>query len=229
MTGLGARGDSYYEILAKEAVLNRSRTSSKAAFAQALDDIEQQLLCGPSPQSFVCERQPPRGYGAGAALARVFATKSQATSSAKDLVYKIDHLVCFLPATIAIALHHGVLPRGKGHLKPLADDWPLAGNVSAAGLGLATRPTRSPHIAPHVCEPIPNRARPPKRSRPQYQDGSCERVHLRIAARSTQLAPAGDSREPLLYVDAHPAEGVPPGGVANVPVVPPAFEATGRR
>ena len=29
----------------------------------------------------------------------------------------MDHLVCFLPATIAIALHHGVLPRGKGHLK----------------------------------------------------------------------------------------------------------------
>jgi hypothetical protein len=51
------RDSSYYEILAKEYVLNPTLGESKAAFARALDEIEQELVIPlkGTNRAFVCE------------------------------------------------------------------------------------------------------------------------------------------------------------------------------
>ena len=135
IVGLGARGDSYYEYLAKEYALEGSRLEdSKLAFARALLEIEEQMLVPygnhSSGRLLVCElpHPPTRLERAVDTLSKLFWQRparspegrdapALSLASGKQCIAKMDHLVCFLPATIVIALHHNIVPRGRSHLR----------------------------------------------------------------------------------------------------------------
>ena len=119
--GLGARGDSYFEYLAKEFALDRTLVDSRIQFQVAIGEIEKRMLVpnahsGRNRSTFVAEligthRMPPCTASLGRECARPVGVVSK----------KMDHLVCFLPAAMAVALHHGALPRGAGHMRVAQD------------------------------------------------------------------------------------------------------------
>jgi len=115
---LGAMGDSYYEYLAKTAILDpRLRPTAGAMFKAALLEIEQQLLVPREHgRTFLAEASMNgrRGRPAGGASA-AGAPRAPSDKPLFSKILKMDHLACFLPGTIAVALHHGVVPRGEGH------------------------------------------------------------------------------------------------------------------
>jgi mannosyl-oligosaccharide alpha-1,2-mannosidase len=82
---LGSRGDSYYEYLAKQWLqTGRAEDRYRQMFEQAMDGMLKRLR--PSGWEFIGELQ--HGIDGG-------------------LTPKMDHLVCFLPGTLALFVSHG--------------------------------------------------------------------------------------------------------------------------
>lgn len=97
---LGAMGDSYYEYLAKTAILDpRLRPTAGAMFKAALLEIEQQLLVPREHgRTFLAEASMNgrRGRPAGGASA-AGAPRAPSDKPLFSKILKMDHLACFLP------------------------------------------------------------------------------------------------------------------------------------
>ena len=92
VVSLGARGDSYYEYLLKEWLQDRSRTDKLRQFQEFASAVRARLLVPTEHPGllFVCELELSGG--------------------GERQVRKMDHLVCFLPAVLALGAHYGALP-----------------------------------------------------------------------------------------------------------------------
>jgi len=78
---LGARGDSFYEILLKQWVQDKNETGLKTLFDKAISGIKKQLVVKneKSGLTYIAEK---RG---------------------RSLIHQMDHLVCFLPGTLTLS------------------------------------------------------------------------------------------------------------------------------
>ncbi|KAJ3156081.1 hypothetical protein HK101_001513 [Irineochytrium annulatum] len=86
---LGSRGDSYYEYLAKQYLLtNRTQPGHLRMYREAISGVKQHLLMRSRPSHLLYIRELPAGV----------------TGGHSD---KMDHLVCFLPGTMALAATSG--------------------------------------------------------------------------------------------------------------------------
>ncbi|RZF37766.1 hypothetical protein LSTR_LSTR012481 [Laodelphax striatellus] len=96
---LGARGDSYYEYLLKQWIqTGKTIDFLKNDYLEAVEGIKKWLV-----------RRTPKSD-------LVFI--GELKGGTHDFVPKMDHLVCYLPGTLALGYHHG-LP--EDHLKLAAD------------------------------------------------------------------------------------------------------------
>ncbi|RKU42314.1 mannosyl-oligosaccharide alpha-1,2-mannosidase [Coniochaeta pulveracea] len=87
---LGSRGDSYYEYLIKQYLqTNRQEPIYGAMWAESLRGIRKHLVTYTQPSGFTIIGERPNGLGG-------------------ELSPKMDHLVCFLPGTIALATTGGL-------------------------------------------------------------------------------------------------------------------------
>eukprot|EP00128_Syssomonas_multiformis_P004642 Colp12_sorted_trinity150504_noHs@26008 len=91
---LGARGDSYYEYLLKQWLLSGKK---EKAYLQAYEEAVRSI------KAFLVKRSHPSRLTYIAELVNY------------RIKHKMDHLVCFLPGTLALGHHHGVGHR-EGHL-----------------------------------------------------------------------------------------------------------------
>lgn len=87
---LGSRGDSYYEYLIKQYLqTNKQEPVYKEMWDQALKGVKKHLVTYTSPSQFTIIAERPQGiYG--------------------SLKPKMDHLVCFMPGTIALGVTGGL-------------------------------------------------------------------------------------------------------------------------
>lgn len=86
---LGSRGDSYYEYLIKQYLqTNREEAIYRQMWDQALTGVRKHLLTYSSPSNFLVLAERPGGLDA-------------------SIDPKMDHLVCFMPGTIALAVTGG--------------------------------------------------------------------------------------------------------------------------
>ena len=85
---LGALGDSYYEYLLKEWLQDRSRTDKLKEFQFAANAIRERMLVPTAHPNTLFVVELEQGHK----------------------IYKMDHLVCFLPAVFALGAHYGALP-----------------------------------------------------------------------------------------------------------------------
>jgi len=91
---LGARGDSYYEYLLKQWLLTGKREDFyRDRYLEAVAGIKAELF----------RHSEPEGRAFIAELA-----------SGSNFSPKMDHLVCYLPGTLALGVHHGIDPTGEG-------------------------------------------------------------------------------------------------------------------
>lgn len=87
---LGSRGDSYYEYLIKQYLqTNKKETIYETMWNEALQGVRKHLLTYTEPSGFTIVGERPNGLEAA-------------------LSPKMDHLVCFLPGTIALAATGGL-------------------------------------------------------------------------------------------------------------------------
>ena len=96
---LGARGDSYYEYLLKQyLVTGKEEGQFKQRWEEAVRGIEKRLIrtTKTSQLTYVAELSRPPAAGAG----------DRAVES--TILDKMDHLVCFLPGSLALGAMHGV-------------------------------------------------------------------------------------------------------------------------
>ncbi|XP_075229492.1 alpha-Mannosidase class I b isoform X2 [Lycorma delicatula] len=92
---LGARGDSYYEYLLKQWIqTGKTIDFLKNDYLEAIEGIKKWLV-----------RRTPKSN---------LLFIGELKGGTKDFVPKMDHLVCYLPGTLALGYHHG-LP--EHHLK----------------------------------------------------------------------------------------------------------------
>jgi mannosyl-oligosaccharide alpha-1,2-mannosidase len=95
---LGARGDSYYEYLLKQWLLTGKKEDFyKQRFLEAVEGIKAELFRHSEPEgkAFIAE------LGKGV-----------------NFSPKMDHLVCYLPGTLALGVYHGLDPDGTlGHME----------------------------------------------------------------------------------------------------------------
>jgi len=97
---LGAGGDSYYEYLLKQWLLTgRQESSLLQDYEHAVNGIQQHLVRrteGPKHLTYVAQMMSSK------------------------IERKMDHLVCFLPGTLALGAHYGAAAAGAetaGHMK----------------------------------------------------------------------------------------------------------------
>eukprot|EP00658_Telonema_sp_P-2_P050572 TRINITY_DN38591_c0_g1_i1.p1 TRINITY_DN38591_c0_g1~~TRINITY_DN38591_c0_g1_i1.p1 ORF type:complete len:469 (-),score=107.37 TRINITY_DN38591_c0_g1_i1:253-1659(-) len=88
--GLGARGDSYYEYLLKQAIQSPEDPRYKSWYNQAVDGMEKHLL----------------QTTAGGTM--YMAELDWDGDSTERLVHKMDHLVCFVPGMLALGVQRGM-------------------------------------------------------------------------------------------------------------------------
>ena len=87
---LGSRGDSYYEYLIKQYLqTSREEPVYQAMWNESLAGMKKHLLTYSHPNNFTILGERPGGLG-------------------HPLSPKVDHLVCFMPGTIALATTGGV-------------------------------------------------------------------------------------------------------------------------
>lgn len=87
---LGSRGDSYYEYLIKQYLqTNKKETIYETMWKESLQGVRKHLLTYTEPSGFTIVGERPNGLN-------------------DDLSPKMDHLVCFLPGTIALAATGGL-------------------------------------------------------------------------------------------------------------------------
>lgn len=87
---LGSRGDSYYEYLIKQYLqTSQQEPVYQGMWNESLAGIKKHLLTYSSPNSYTVLAERPNGLK-------------------RDLSPKMDHLVCFMPGTIALATTGGV-------------------------------------------------------------------------------------------------------------------------
>lgn len=96
---LGSRGDSYYEYLIKQYLqTSKQEPVYQAMWNESMAGIKKHLLTYSYPSNFTVLAERPSGL-------------------AHDLSPKMDHLVCFLPGTIALATTEG-LPLEQARKSP---------------------------------------------------------------------------------------------------------------
>lgn len=87
---LGSRGDSYYEYLIKQFLqTNKQEPVYEDLWKESMDGIRKHLVTYTEPSGFTIVGERPTGLQ-------------------KPLSPKMDHLVCFLPGTIALGATHGL-------------------------------------------------------------------------------------------------------------------------
>lgn len=87
---LGSRGDSYYEYLIKQYLqTNKEEPIYKDMWDEALNGIKTHLITYSSPSNFTVLAERPNGLD-------------------NKIEPKMDHLVCFMPGTIALAATGGI-------------------------------------------------------------------------------------------------------------------------
>ncbi|KEZ44269.1 Glycosyl hydrolase family 47 [Scedosporium apiospermum] len=87
---LGSRGDSYYEYLIKQYLqTNKAEPIYEEMWDQALEGVRRHLITYTEPSGFTIIAERPEGLDA-------------------PLSPKMDHLVCFMPGTIALAATGGL-------------------------------------------------------------------------------------------------------------------------
>ncbi|KAF2725627.1 glycoside hydrolase family 47 protein [Polychaeton citri CBS 116435] len=87
---LGSRGDSYYEYLIKQYLQTSSQESVyKEMWDESMDGVKKHLLTYSYPSNFTVLAERPNGLS-------------------QDISPKMDHLVCFMPGTIAVAATGGL-------------------------------------------------------------------------------------------------------------------------
>jgi hypothetical protein len=96
---LGSRGDSYYEYLIKQYhQTNRQEPIYQEMWNQSLAGVKKHLITYSYPSNFTILAERPDGL-------------------AKKISPKMDHLVCFMPGTIALATTNG-LPLAQARKLP---------------------------------------------------------------------------------------------------------------
>ncbi|QIX00102.1 hypothetical protein AMS68_005619 [Peltaster fructicola] len=86
---LGSRGDSYYEYLIKQYLqTSEQEPEYQAMWNESFAGVKKHLLTYSKPSNFLVLAERPNGL-------------------MKDLSPKVDHLVCFMPGTIALATTGG--------------------------------------------------------------------------------------------------------------------------
>jgi len=95
---LGARGDSYYEYLLKQWLLTGKREEFyKQRYLEAVKGIKSELFRHSEPEGKAFIAELGRGV---------------------NFSPKMDHLVCYLPGTLALGVYHGLDPEGGlGHME----------------------------------------------------------------------------------------------------------------
>ncbi|XP_047624985.1 endoplasmic reticulum mannosyl-oligosaccharide 1,2-alpha-mannosidase isoform X2 [Phacochoerus africanus] len=84
---LGARADSYYEYLLKQWIQGgKTETQLRDDYLEAVEGIRRHLLGRSEPQKLTFVGELAHGHFSA----------------------KMDHLVCFLPGTLALGAHHGL-------------------------------------------------------------------------------------------------------------------------
>ncbi|KAK3940050.1 mannosyl-oligosaccharide alpha-1 2-mannosidase [Diplogelasinospora grovesii] len=87
---LGSRGDSYYEYLIKQYLqTNKKETVYQDMWREALQGVRKHLVTYTEPSGFTIIGERPNGLKG-------------------DISPKMDHLVCFMPGTIALAATGGL-------------------------------------------------------------------------------------------------------------------------
>ena len=96
---LGSRGDSYYEYLIKQYLqTSREEPVYQAMWKESLAGVKKHLLTYSHPHNFTVLGERPSGLS-------------------RELSPKVDHLVCFMPGTIALATTGG-LPLKQARQQP---------------------------------------------------------------------------------------------------------------
>ena len=96
---LGSRGDSYYEYLIKQYLqTSRQEPVYQAMWNESLAGIKKHLITYSYPDNFTVLAERPQGI-------------------AQKMTPKMDHLVCFLPGTVALATTGG-LPLAEARRQP---------------------------------------------------------------------------------------------------------------
>ncbi|KAL2180357.1 glycoside hydrolase family 47 protein [Thermothelomyces heterothallicus CBS 202.75] len=158
---LGSRGDSYYEYLIKQYLqTNKQEPVYQEMWREALQGVRKHLITYTEPSRFTIVGERPGGLGG-------------------DLSPKMDHLVCFLPGTIALAVTGGLTEREARKLPTWTEqdeaDMQLArelmhtcwGMYKFMATGLAAEityfkidnpplPESAPHKAPDEFDPSPD-------------------------------------------------------------------------
>ena len=87
---LGSRGDSYYEYLIKQYLqTSQQEPVYQAMWNESLVGIKKHLITYSSPSNFTVLAERPNGLS-------------------RDISPKMDHLVCFMPGTVALATTKGL-------------------------------------------------------------------------------------------------------------------------
>ncbi|KAG7293070.1 hypothetical protein NEMBOFW57_003116 [Staphylotrichum longicolle] len=158
---LGSRGDSYYEYLIKQYLqTNKKEPIYQEMWREALQGVRKHLITYTEPSQFTIIGERPSGLGG-------------------DLSPKMDHLVCFMPGTIALAATGGLteqeakkLPTWTkqdeadmqlarelmqtcwGMYKWMATG--LAAEITYFNIGRPPLPESAPHKAPADFDPAPD-------------------------------------------------------------------------
>lgn len=158
---LGSRGDSYYEYLIKQYLqTNKQEPVYRDMWREALQGVRKHLVTYTEPSQFTIIGERPGGLGG-------------------DLLPKMDHLVCFMPGTIALAVTGGLteqeakkLPTWSkqdeadmqlarelmhtcwGMYKFMATG--LAAEITYFHIGSPPAPESAPHKAPAEFDPSPD-------------------------------------------------------------------------
>jgi len=91
---MGARGDSYYEYLIKQWIqTGKTVDYLKSDFVESVGGVQQRL----------CKRTVPNNL--------LFI--GELLSGRNQFKPKMDELACFLPGSVALAVHHGALPKSE--------------------------------------------------------------------------------------------------------------------
>jgi mannosyl-oligosaccharide alpha-1,2-mannosidase len=158
---LGSRGDSYYEYLIKQYLqTNKQEPIYEEMWDEALRGVRKHLVTYTEPSQFTIIGERPDGLDA-------------------PLSPKMDHLVCFMPGTIALGATGGLTEAEARKLPSWSqkneDDMQLArelmqtcwGTYKWMATGLAAeithfqisdppKPASAPHKAPETFDPSPN-------------------------------------------------------------------------
>lgn len=157
---LGSRGDSYYEYLIKQYLQTQSQESIyQSLWNESLAGVKKHLLTYSYPSNFTILAERPTGLD-------------------KDLSPKMDHLVCFMPGTIALATTNGMTLKDARKNIPgwgpaQEEDMRLAAELTKTCMGMyaTTQTGLAPEIAHfHLHDPPLMYNDFPAESKPQSPD-----------------------------------------------------------